>query len=163
MTGHPQAPRRNAAEQRKLDAALTELFEQKITFNRTIGLKVLRLGPDGPQLGFEMRPELVGHYQHGRLHGGVISATLDALAGLAMMVALGEKHADETSEQVMLRFARLGTIDLRVDYLRPGIGHRFAASAEVLRLGGRIGSAQMRLANEEGMLIATGAAAYVLS
>ncbi len=46
MTGHPQAPRRSGAEQCKLDAALTELFEQKITFNRTIGLKVLRLGKD---------------------------------------------------------------------------------------------------------------------
>jgi len=33
----------------------------------------------------------VGHYQHGRLHGGVISATLDAMAGLAIM-SLGEKH-----------------------------------------------------------------------
>jgi uncharacterized protein (TIGR00369 family) len=163
MVPHTPVTRRSAAEQRKLDAALTELFERKITFNQTLGLKVLRLGPGGPQLRFEMRPELVGHYQYGRLHGGVISATLDALAGLAMMVALGEKHADESAEQVMHRFARLGTIDLRVDYLRPGIGRRFTASAAVLRLGGRVGSAQMRLVNEDDTLIATGAAAYMLS
>jgi uncharacterized protein (TIGR00369 family) len=163
MTAQEATPRRSAAEQRTLDAALTELFEKKITFNQTLGLRVLRLGPGGPQLGFEMRPELVGHYQHGRLHGGVISATLDALAGLAMMVALGEKHLDESAEQVMHRFSRLGTIDLRVDYLRPGIGLRFTASAEVLRLGGRIGSAQMRLVADDGALIATGTAAYVLS
>jgi uncharacterized protein (TIGR00369 family) len=163
MSAHLPAPRRSAAEQRKLDAALTELFEQKITFNRTIGLKVLRIGPGGPQLRFDMRPELVGHYQYGRLHGGVISATLDALAGLAIMVALGEKHADESAEQVMHRFARLGTIDLRVDYLRPGLGEHFTASAEVLRLGGRVGSAQMRLVNDAGTLIATAAASYMLS
>jgi uncharacterized protein (TIGR00369 family) len=163
MTAPQPTIQRSAAEQRKLDAALTELFEQKISFNQTLGLKVLRLGPGGPQLGFDMRPELVGHYQHGRLHGGVISATLDALAGLAMMVALAEKHADESAEQVMHRFARLGTIDLRVDYLRPGIGRSFTASAEVLRLGGRLGSAQMRLVNDAGILVATGTAAYVLS
>jgi uncharacterized protein (TIGR00369 family) len=163
MSAHLPAPRRSAAEQRKLDAALTELFEQKITFNRTLGLKVLRIGPGGPQLRFDMRPELVGHYQYGRLHGGVISATLDALAGLAIMVALGEKHADESAEQVMHRFARLGTIDLRVDYLRPGLGEHFTASAEVLRLGGRVGSAQMRLVNDAGTLIATAAASYMLS
>jgi uncharacterized protein (TIGR00369 family) len=110
-----------------------------------------------------MRPHLVGHYLYGRLHGGVISATLDALAGLALMVALGEKHADESAEQVMHRFLRLGTIDLRIDYLRPGIGRSFTAGAEVLRLGGRVGTTQMRLANDEGTLIATGAAAYMLS
>jgi uncharacterized protein (TIGR00369 family) len=163
MTTHPSPPRRTAAEQRRLDAALTELFERLITFNQTLGLRVLSLGPGGPRLRFEMRPELVGHYQHGRLHGGVISATLDAMAGLAMMTALGEKHAEETAEQVMHRFARLGTIDLRVDYLRPGLGRHFVASAEVLRLGGRVGTAQMRLVNDEDRLIATGSAAYMLS
>lgn len=163
MTAPTPVPRRSAAEQRKLDAALTELFERLVTFNQVLGLKVLRLGPGGPQLRFDMRPELVGHYQHGRLHGGVISATLDATAGFAIMVALGEKHPEESAEQVMHRFSRLGTIDLRVDYLRPGIGRHFTASAEVMRLGGRVGSAQMRLVNDEDLLVATGAASYILS
>jgi uncharacterized protein (TIGR00369 family) len=163
MSAHSSPTRRSVAEQRKLDDALTDLFERKISFNQILGLEVLRLGPGGPRLQFGMRPELVGHYLHGRLHGGVISATLDAMAGLAIMVALGEKHAEESAEQVMQRFARLGTIDLRVDYLRPGIGRYFVASAEILRLGGRVGSAQMRLVNDEDRLIATGAASYMLS
>jgi uncharacterized protein (TIGR00369 family) len=163
MSSPPPALRRSAAEQRRLDAALTELFEKKITFNQTLGLRILRLGPGGPQLRFAMRPELVGHYQYGRLHGGVISATLDAMAGLAIMVALGEKHADESAEQVMHRFTRLGTIDLRVDYLRPGIGRHFTASAQVARLGGRVASVQMRLLDDTDTLIATGAASYMLS
>jgi uncharacterized protein (TIGR00369 family) len=163
MTSMPHAPRRSAAEQRKLDAALAELFEHLVTFNQTLGLKVVSLGPGGPQLRFEMRPELVGHYQHGRLHGGVISATLDAMAGLAIMVALGEKHPEESADQVMHRFSRLGTIDLRVDYLRPGIGRHFIASAEVMRLGGRVVSAQMRLVNDADLLVATGTASYMLS
>lgn len=163
MTAPPPGPRRSAAEQRRLDAALAELFEQRITFNRVLGLKVLLRGPGAAQLRFDMRPDLVGHYQHGRLHGGVISATLDAMAGLAIMVALGEKHPEETAEQVMQRFGRLGTIDLRVDYLRPGVGRHFTASAEVVRLGGRVGSVQMRLVNDEGLLVATGGASYILS
>jgi uncharacterized protein (TIGR00369 family) len=79
------------------------------------------------------------------------------------MVALGEKHADESAEQVMHRFTRLGTIDLRVDYLRPGIGRHFTASAEVARLGGRVASVQMRLLDDTDTLIATGAASYMLS
>jgi uncharacterized protein (TIGR00369 family) len=57
----------------------------------------------------------------------------------------------------------MGTIDLRVDYLRPGIGRHFEAQAEVTRLGGRVGSTQMRLVNDEGTLIATAAAAYIVS
>lgn len=156
-------PRRSAAEQARLDTALTDLFEQRITFNQTLGLKVASIDCHGATLRFDMRPELVGHYLYGRLHGGVISATLDAMGGFALMVAIGEKHPHESTEQVMHRFARLGTIDLRVDYLRPGLGQHFIASAEVLRLGGRVGNTFMRLVNDEGTLIATAAGAYVVS
>jgi uncharacterized protein (TIGR00369 family) len=156
-------PRRSAAEQARLDAALTTLFEQQISFNQVLGLKFTGLGSSGPTLRFDMRPELVGHHLYGRLHGGVISATLDAMGGFALMVAIGDKHADESTQQVLHRFAKMGTIDLRVDYLRPGIGSHFVASAEVTRLGGRIGSTQMRLVNDQGTLIATGSAAYVIS
>jgi uncharacterized protein (TIGR00369 family) len=153
--------KRDPKEQDRLDAALTELYEHRITFNEVIGLKLQSLVP--PSLRFEMRPALVGHYLYGRLHGGVISATLDAMGSLALMIAIADKHADETADQVMHRFGRLGTIDLRVDFLRQGLGRYFVASAEVLRLGGRVGTTQMRLVNDEGTLIATGAAAYMIS
>lgn len=163
MPHHAPAPRRSAEEQERLHHAIKELWEQRITFNQVLGLHLDSLDPACPRLRFDMRPELVGHYLYGRLHGGVISATLDAMGGYALTVALGEKFASETAEQVMHRFARMGTIDLRVDYLRPGIGRHFVASAEVTRLGGRVGSTQMRLVNDEGVLIATGAGAYVVS
>lgn len=162
MTLH--APRRSPAEQTKLDAALLELGERHIAFNQVLGMKVHTLqGPQGTGFRFEMRPDLIGHHHHGRLHGGVTAAVLDATAGLALMVAIGEKFAHETAEQVMHRFAKMGTIDMRIDYLRPGIGHHFLAWAQVTRLGGRIGSTQMRLVNDQGKLIATGAGAYVIA
>src|SRR5574337_47908 len=134
MISHP-SPRRSAPEQARLDAELIDLVERKITFNQLLGLKVQQLRPN-LTLRFEMRPELVGHYHYGRLHGGVISAALDALGGTALIVALAEKHAHEATEQAMQRFLKLGTIDLRVDYLRPGLGRHFVAGAEVTRLGG---------------------------
>jgi len=164
MTTHPPTPpaTRSAEEQARLDAALADLFESRITFNRTLGLKVTGARHPEPRIRFVMQPELIGHFQHGRLHGGVISATLDAMGGFALMVAIGDKHADENTAQVMHRFGKMGTIDLRVDYLRPGVGEWFEASAEVTRLGGRIGSTQMRLVNDIGTLIATGSAAYVI-
>jgi uncharacterized protein (TIGR00369 family) len=160
---HSTSARRSAAEQARLDAALTTLFEQQISFNQVLGLKFTGRGDKGPTLRFDMRPELVGHHLYGRLHGGVISATLDAMGGLAVMWAIAEKHADEAAAQVMHRFAKLGTIDLRIDYLRPGLGKHFSAHAEVMRLGGRVCTTQMRLLNDEGILIATGAAAYMVS
>jgi uncharacterized protein (TIGR00369 family) len=163
MTAHAPAPRRSAEEQAQLDAALIDLFQRRISFNQVLGLVVESVQAPGPRIRFAMRPELVGHFLYGRLHGGVISATLDVIGSLALMVAIGEKHADESAAQVLHRFARMGTIDLRVDYLRPGVGESFFATAEVTRLGGRIGSTQMRLENEEGTLIATAAAAYVIS
>jgi uncharacterized protein (TIGR00369 family) len=162
MNPSPSA-RRSPAEQQRLDAALADLFEQRITFNQILGLKVVALSPGLPTTRFDMRPELVGHYLYGRLHGGVISSVLDAMGGLALMVAIGEKHADESTAQVMHRFGRMGTIDLRVDFLRQGLGQHFLATAEVTRLGGRVGSTQMRLVNQDGLLIATAAAAYIVS
>lgn len=155
-------PRRSADDNRQLDAELTELIERKITFNQVLGIQVQALRPS-LLLRFDMRPELVGHYQYGRLHGGVIASVLDALGGSALMVAMVDKHPGDTVEQAMGRFYRLGTIDLRVDYLRPGLGRYFMASSEITRLGGRVGSTLTRLHNDEGVLIATAAAAYIVS
>ena len=132
MTTHAPAPRRSADEQARLDAALADLFQRRIVFNQTLGLEIESARSPEPRIRLAMRPELVGNFFNGNLHGGVISAALDAMGGFA-------------------------------DYLRPGVGASFLASAEVMRLGGRIGSTQMRLVNDQGTLIATAAAAYVIS
>lgn len=155
--------RRGADEQARFEQLLTQMFEHRISFNEVLGLKVESLVPGAVRVRVPMRAELVGHFSYGRLHGGAISAVLDALGGLALMVELAERHPADAAEQVMQRFGRFGTIDLRVDYLRPGLGRHFVGSAEVTRMGGRVGSVQTRLHNDEGTLIATGAAAYVVS
>ncbi len=159
----PSPALRSSAEQARFETILTDMFERRITFNQVLGLHVQTLALPAPALRFDMRPELVGHFLYGRLHGGVISAALDAAGSLALMAAIAEKHPTDTADQVLHRFARMGTIDLRVDFLRQGVGRQFLASAEVTRLGGRVGSTQMRLVNDEGLLIATGAAAYMVS
>ena len=104
-----------------------------------------------------MRPDLIGHYAHQRLHGGVISATLDAMAGLAVMAAIGARHMAETPAERLRRFGKLGTIDLRIDYLRPALGARFLLRAEVLRLGTRVASIADGIRRRAGRLLATGA------
>ena len=154
---------RHPDEQARLDRALRELVERQITFNQTLGLTVESMQTDEPRVRFAMRDELVGHFLYGRLHGGVIAAALDATGGFAIMLALARKHPADSAEQVMHRFARLGTIDLRTDFLRPGVGRSFVAGARVTRLGGRIASTQMSLTGDDGALVATASAAYVVS
>ena len=156
-------PRRSADEQARLEASLRDVFEHKLCFNELLGFKVESLDPLAPQISFAMRKELISHFLHGRLHGGVIAAVLDTVGGLAATVAIAEKFNGETTEQVGHRFGRIGTIDLRTDYLHQGIGKRFIATGRLTRLGGRIASVQMSLENETGLLIATGSAAYVVS
>ena len=143
--------------------ALKQLFEEKIVFNQVLGLKIASITPDKATARIDMKPQLVGHYSHNRIHGGVISACLDAMGGLACMAAIGARHMNEEPLQRLHRFAKLGTIDLRIDYLRPGISEHFELRAEVMRLGSRVASTRMEFLGADGKLLSTGAGAYIVS
>ena len=139
------------------------LFEEKITFNRVLGLKIRTLEPERVSGRIVMQPDLVGHYAYNRVHGGVISAGLDAMGGLAVMAAIGARHMDEAPAQRLQRFGKLGTIDLRVDYLRPGIGVHFDLHASVLRLGSRVASTRMEFRGADGKLLSAGSGVYIMA
>lgn len=139
------------------------IFEEKIVFNKVMGLRITDMRPSFVTARLDMKPELVGHFAYNRIHGGVISACLDTLGALALMTAMGARHMDEPPLKRLERFAKLGTIDLRVDYLRPGIGTWFELTAQALRLGSRVGSARMEFKGADGKLMATGAGAYIVS
>lgn len=143
--------------------SLRTLFEERIAFNRVIGLRIDDIAADSVTGHLTMRPDLIGHDLHQRLHGGVISAALDAMAGVAVLAALGARHADEAPADRIRRFARLGTIDLRIDYLRPATGAIFSLRADVMRLGSRVASVRMEFADRDGRLLATGNATYIVS
>lgn len=142
---------------------LRKIFEEMIVFNQFLGFKVMLLTPERVSARIAMRPELVGHYSYNRAHGGVISAGLDNVGALAVMAAVGARHMDEPPAQRMQRFAKLGTIDLRVDYLRQGISEHFDLHAQVMRLGSRVASTRMEFCAADGKLLSTGSAAYMVS
>ena len=79
------------------------------------------------------------------------------------MAATAERFGSDRTPQVLHRFLKMATIDLRVDYLRPGLGTSFVATADVTRLSGRRGSTQVRLHNDSGTLVATVAAADLVA
>ena len=140
-----------------------EIYEEKIVFNRLLGLKMLSITPEEVVARIDMRPDLVGHYAYNRIHGGVISAVLDAIGSAAVMACLAAKHMKEPPAERLERFAKLGTIDLRVDYLRPGIGEHFTIHAHALRVGTRVGTSRMEFRGPDGTLMSTGTGAYIVS
>ena len=147
----------------ELKSKLTNLFEEQISFNKLMGLKLQALSATQAHVSLAMRTELVGNFSEGRLHGGVISAALDTTGGIAVTAALCARYPHESFEQHAARFAKLGTIDLRIDYLRPGISQYFEMRAEVIRLGSRIANTRMEFFDHGGKLLATGNGVYIIS
>ncbi len=146
-------------EAESIEAQIGRAFERMIPFNRVLGLQIESLDFEAPRLRFEMRPELVGNPVRQILHGGVISAVLDVAGGLAIALA---SFAAKSEVATATHFPNIGTIDLRIDYLRPGRGKYFIATGRVVRLGGRVAVVHMDLVNDTGEQIATGSAAYIV-
>lgn len=139
------------------------ITEEQIVFNKVLGLKLTHLSGDSVEARIEMRDDLVGHFQYNRLHGGVISAVLDTLGGIVCLNGVGVRYAQETVKERLARFSKLGTIDLRIDYLRPSIAPHFLARADLIRLGSRVGNTRMSFTSPEGKLLASGCGAYIVS
>ena len=110
---------------------LAEIFESHIPFNKFLGLRCLTIANGNVRVELPYRPEHVGNPEIPALHGGAISATLDTTGGLAVWSQAGPND-------------RVSTIDLRVDFLRPGRAEPLIAVARVVRLGNRVGVAELR-------------------
>lgn len=144
-------------------AALVEVAENLIPFNRILDLRECRISEDGTvRIRVDRRDDLIGSFALGYLHGGVISSTLDVVGGIAAMMGVVGRDLPETQEDAARIFSRIGTIDLRVDYLRPGVGEWIDASAVVLRTGSRVAVARMEYHNDDGILIAAGTGTYIV-
>lgn len=111
---------------------IRDLFLEKIPFNRVLGIEILELSPGKALFSVPFRRQLIGDPVREALHGGVISAVADTCGGCAVWSAVRDED-------------RVSTIDLRVDYLRPGRPEELRCRGEVLRLGNRVGVAHMSL------------------
>jgi len=146
----------------KLLQLLKEITEEKIPFNKLIGMKIETLDLDKIGIRFEMRPELVGNFTRGNLHGGVISSVLDVTGGMVAWTGIMKKMEGQSFDEISERFNKIGTIDIRVDYLRPGLGEYFIATGSTLRTGNKVSVTRMELHNDKGILIAVGSGTYVV-
>lgn len=149
------------AKDEELLSLINQTFE-RIPFHKFLGLKVESISPDCMKTSFEMRYEFMGNYKRGMLHGGVISAVIDATGGLATFVGSIEKTNVKGADDILRRSHSLSTIDMRVDFLRPGICKRFVVTAYTLRTGMKVVVTRIALHNEEHDLIAVGTGSYLV-
>lgn len=139
-----------------------EIFVYHMPFNCALGLKLDRLESDYAELSLENQTKLVGNSAQKILHGGVIASVLDVAAGLVCVTSALTRQESITEEELRQRLSRMGTIDLRVDYLRPGRGERFIASSSLLRGGNKVSVARVEFHNDAGLHIASATATYLI-
>ncbi len=101
---------------------MTEYFNEQIPFNKVLGIKVDSMSSESVSASLQMREELLGHYAHRMLHGGVISSIIDITGGLSAVMSIKEDTADDNPKTRREMADRVSTIDLRVDFLRPATG-----------------------------------------
>jgi uncharacterized protein (TIGR00369 family) len=112
--------------------AIRQFFDDAIPFNRFLGLKCLSLERGRCVARLPFRSEMVGDPMRPALHGGVISMVADTVGGGAVFTLTNPGD-------------RVATIDLRVDYLRPGRLLDVHGEAEVLRIGNRVGVSSIKV------------------
>lgn len=129
---------------------LKQMMEEFVPFNRYLGIKVVEAEKGRARLTLPFRPEFVGDPLRPALHGGVVSTMADVAGGVAMWTGALDHRA------------RVATIDLRVDYLRPARLLRLDVEAVVVRQGNRVGVVDMKLFHPDhhDEVVATGKGVY---
>lgn len=87
-----------------------------------LGLTVVDIARGKGTLRLDYQPRLVGDFENGLLHGGVITTLMDSVCGMVAFSVIPEGTS-------------AATLDLRIDYLRPaGPGKPVFGYAEVYRV-----------------------------
>ncbi|QYK01756.1 thioesterase family protein [Shewanella psychrotolerans] len=148
--------------QAQILAAVAEIFDSKVPFHNLLGMNIKRYDINGIEVVVNMKQELIGNIHQQILHGGVTATVLDVVGGLTAFSGLVASRDDWSMEELQTRLQTLGTIDLRIDYLRPGRGELFTGTGTVIRAGNRVSVCRMELHNEKGDHIAFGTGTYMV-
>ncbi len=124
-------------------------MEELVPFNKHLGFKALKAAPDEVALCLPFRDEFVGDPLRGALHGGTISTLIDTAGGAIAFFNIKRNE-------------RVSTVDLVVDYLRPGPLADIVAKARIVRRGNRVIISNVDVVPREGeqYVIAQGRGVY---
>ena len=139
---------------------LTTLFDD-VPFHKLLGMKITSFTHDGLVVKFVMAPELIGNQVKQILHGGVIAAVIDAVAGFSGAVG-AYRHMQGLSENELEEtFKKFSTTDMQVEFLKPGKASYFVATGYTIKAGKKRISARVEIRNDQGDLLATGTGNYL--
>lgn len=141
---------------------LKDVYNQKMPFNRYLGIDVTDLTLEKAVIQISSREELQGNYIQKILHGGVISSVIDLSGGIIAQAHAIRQMKDVSVGELILRFGKMSTLNIRVDYLRPGAGKDFRCVSKVIRAGNKVAVAQMELFNDKDELISMGTGSYLI-
>jgi uncharacterized protein (TIGR00369 family) len=135
-----------------------------LPFNKVLGIAIdlLDYETGDAVVSFPMKPDLIGNSAAGILHGGVTAAVIDLTGGLSALISCVKCHEKESPERLYKRLTTSATIDMRVDYLRPGKGTAFVCKSSIIRAGSRIVVSRIDLLNNQECCIATGTGTYLI-
>lgn len=129
-------------------ATIKEFFEQRIAFDRFLGIELVDVKKGQARLKLPFRPEFLGDPFRPALHGGVIATLIDVAAGAAATAS-------------MPYGSKCSTVDMLVDYLLPGAPQDLFAHASVIRKGRSVAAISVEVTQGEER-IAVGRAVYSL-
>ncbi len=141
---------------------VTQYWNDNIAFNKVVGFKITQMEPELAVVEFRWHDNIMGNPIQQILHGGVIAAALDMVGGAVSAANMISRMHKLDHDSVQRKLSRFSTIDLRTDFLRPGKGEHFIATAKIIRHGSKISVTRMELHNEKGEHIAFGTGTYIV-
>jgi len=148
----------------ELLAKIDTVFTKDMPFMKQFSAKTEHFDTQNVRLQFTMSECLIGNTMSKILHGGAISSMLDTVGGMLTMAAVFNKHLEDPVEKQMQRVARTSTVNLMINFLRPGSGNPgdyFIAEANLVRCGSRITVCELALKNQKDVVLATGTGTYM--
>jgi uncharacterized protein (TIGR00369 family) len=144
---------------------IKKYYLELIPFNKVLGIDIDNLDYETNQAvtSFNMTKDLIGNSIAGILHGGVTASVIDLTGGLSALISCVKLNEDKPIDVIKKKVTSSATIDMRVDYLRPGKGRSFKCKSRIIRAGSRIVVAKIDLYNEIKTRIATGTATYLIA
>ena len=141
---------------------IAAFWNQNMPFNQLLGLNITRFNAQHSEVRFVWQDTLIGNPIQKILHGGVTASALDLAGGAVAAANIIEQLGEITPAAIEQSLSRIGTIDLRTDYLRPGRGEEFIVTARIIRSGSKVAVARMEMHNELGEHIAFGTGTYMV-
>jgi uncharacterized protein (TIGR00369 family) len=122
---------------------LAQYFNEEVTFSRHIGAKVEEVEPGRSVITIDVKDiHLNGA---GTLHGGVYASLIDTAMGLSVLALVG---------------VRTATIEMNVHFLGAVNEGRITCESEVLHRTRRTATAEAKVHDAEGNLVALGTGAF---